>query len=101
MHLSGGEKLIYATDTNNLNGITAMNYDLYMIEADYEDEEIKKRISEKKANCEYAYEVQVLKNHLSKQKADDFITRNIGPKGKFIYMHQHKEKAVKDNDNNS
>ena len=84
-----GERLIYATDTNNLNGITAPNYDLYMIEANYEDEEIKKRIQEKEEAGEYAYEKSVLKNHLSKKKCDDFITRNAGIHSKFIYMHRH------------
>ena len=85
----GGEKIFYATDTNNLNGITAPDYDLYMIEANYEDEEIQERIRQKEENGQYAYEYEVLKNHLSKQKCDDFIVRNAGTKSKFIYMHGH------------
>ncbi len=84
-----GEKIFYATDTNNLNGITAPAYDLYMIEANYEDEEIMERIRQKEENGQYAYEYEVLKNHLSKQKCDDFIVRNAGTKSKFIYMHRH------------
>lgn len=84
-----GEKVFYATDTNNLNGITAPDYDLYMIEANYEDEEIQERIRKKEENGQYAYEYEVLKNHLSKQKCDDFIVRNAGTKSKFIYMHGH------------
>lgn len=84
-----GEKIFYATDTNDLNGIQAENYDLYMIEANYEDKEIRERIDEKKANGEYAYEYQVLKNHLSKQKADDFIIRNAGINSRFVYLHGH------------
>ena len=86
------EKLLYATDTNNLNGITAPNYDLYMIEANYEDEEIQERIQAKKENGQYAYEYEVLKNHLSKQKCDDFIAENAGIKSRFIYMHGHIDK---------
>lgn len=100
IHFRNGEKLFYATDTNNLNGITARNYDLYMIEANYEDHEIQQRIREKKESGEYSYEVQVLKNHLSKEKCDDFIYRNIGSSGKYIYLHQHKEKE-QDHDRNS
>ena len=84
-----GEKVFYATDTNNLNGITAPDYDLYMIEANYEDEEIQERIRKKEESGSYAYEYKVLKNHLSKAKCDDFIVRNAGTKSKFIYMHGH------------
>ena len=84
-----GEKIFYATDTNNLNGITAPDYDLYMIEANYEDEEIQERIRKKEESGTYAYEYKVLKNHLSKAKCDDFIVRNAGTKSKFIYMHGH------------
>lgn len=89
IHFGAAGKLIYATDTNNLNGITARDYDLYMIEADYEDTEIQERIRAKESAGEYAYEYDVLKNHLSKQKADDFIYANIGAKGEYIYMHCH------------
>lgn len=84
-----GEKILYATDTNSLNGITAPDYDLYMIEANYEDEEIQERIRKKEESGSYAYEYKVLKNHLSKAKCDDFIVRNAGIKSKFIYMHGH------------
>ena len=84
-----GEKILYATDTNNLNGITAPDYDLYMIEANYEDEEIQERIRKKEESGSYAYEYKVLKSHLSKAKCDDFIVRNAGTKSKFIYMHGH------------
>ena len=91
-----GEKIFYATDTNNLNGVTAPEYDLYMIEANYEDDEIQERIRKKEENGQYAYEYEVLKNHLSKQKCDDFIVRNAGIKSEFIYMHGH---IGKENDN--
>jgi len=82
-------KVFYATDTNNLNGITARHYDLYMVEANYEDEVIKAKIAEKKATGEYAYEVRAMHNHLSKAKCDDFIYRNIGPGGEYVYLHCH------------
>lgn len=84
-----GEKIFYATDCNSLDGIEAKDYDLYMIEANYEDSEIQQRIAEKEANDEYVYEYQVLHNHLSKQKADDFIIRNQGTNSRFVYLHGH------------
>ena len=84
-------KVLYATDTNNLNGISAPNFDLYLLEANYEDEEIQARISEKKANGEFVYERRVLGTHLSKAKCDDFIYQNIGPAGEYVYLHGHVE----------
>lgn len=84
-----GKKLFYATDTNTLNHITAKNYDLYMVEANYEDKEIRERIKEKTDQGQYAYEYDVLENHLSKRKADDFIYSNAGSKSLYVYMHQH------------
>ena len=88
-----GEKIFYATDTNNLNGIIAPDYDLYMLEANYEDEEIMERIRKKEESGVFAYEYKVLKNHLSKAKCDDFIVRNAGVRSKFIYMHGHIDKG--------
>lgn len=94
IHLSSG-KVFYATDCNNLNGITAQNYDLYMVEANYENDEIQKRIDDKKANGEYAYEINVLRNHLSREKCDEFIYNNASPDSTYIYMHCHQGKEDK------
>lgn len=86
-----GERLFYATDTNNLDGIHAKDYDLYMVEANYTDEEMKERIKEKRERGEYPYEYEVMQNHLSKRKCDNFIYENIGGKGAYVYMHQHQD----------
>lgn len=100
IHFQSG-KAIYATDTNNLHGITARRYDLYMIEANYEDDVIQEKIRKKKENGDYAYELQVLRNHLSKTKCDDFIYKNIGPGGSYVYMHCHEDEEEQgvDDDN--
>lgn len=87
-----GKKVFYATDTNDLNGIDAKGYDLYMIEADFGEEEIKKRIKDKDIRGEYAYEREALKNHLSVDKCNDFIYRNAESNSEYVYMHQHKER---------
>lgn len=94
LHFPHG-KVFYATDTNDLNGIAARNYDLYLVEANYIDEEIQQRIAAKKENGEYAYEQQVLLNHLSKAKCDDFIYKNIGRGGEYVYLHGHVEEDSK------
>lgn len=88
IHFPDG-KLFYATDTNNLNGIFAKNYDLYMVEANYGEGEIKERIAAKKEAGEYAYEYKVLQNHLSIEKCNDFLYRNMGPRSEYVYLHQH------------
>ena len=85
----GGKKAFYATDTATLDGITAKNYDLYMVEANYEDKEIRRRIAEKRKNGEYPYELGVLHTHLSKRQCDNFIYENIGKNGVYVYLHGH------------
>lgn len=84
-----GERLFYATDTNTLEGITAKDYDLYMIECNYEDREIQDRIREKQERGQYAYENKVIHNHLSKAKCDDFIVSNAGDNSAYVYLHMH------------
>jgi ribonuclease BN (tRNA processing enzyme) len=96
---NGYERMIYATDTNNLNGITARNYDLFMIEANHEEEVIKGKIKEKQATGEYAYEIQAMRNHLSQEKANDFIYCNAGPNSVYVYLHCHQDKEVSDDNN--
>lgn len=78
-----------------VNGVTARNYDLYLIEANYIDEEIQEKIREKEANGEFAYERRVLRTHLSKAKCDNFIYSNIGSRGRYVYMHTHRDDETK------
>lgn len=92
LHFKTG-KVFYATDTGNLNGITAHHYDLYMLEANYGEQEIQERIARKKESGEFIYENAVLKNHLSLEQCNDFIYRNIGPGGEYVYLHQHRERG--------
>ena len=93
IHFQTG-KVFYATDTNNLNGITARHYDLYRVEANHEEETILKKIADKKAAGEYAYEVHAMRNHLSKEKCDDFIYHNMGPGSEYVYLHCHVEEEI-------
>lgn len=89
-------KVIYATDTKTLEGISAKNYDLYLIEANYTQEDMKKRIKEKQEKYKFAYEYRARENHLSKEKADEFLLENIGENSKYVYMHEHIEKNKKE-----
>ena len=86
-----GQKVIYATDTAHLEGITARDYDLYMIEANYTDDELQERIQRKQADGSYIYEHTVAYRHLSKEQADAFIYSNMGDQSEYVYLHEHKE----------
>lgn len=86
------EKAIYMTDTVTLEGITAKNYDLYLVEANYITEELEERIRSKEAAGEYVYEYRVRNVHLSKEKCDEWLLDNIGENSKAVYIHQHVEK---------
>ena len=84
-------KVFYATDTSSLSGIVAKGYDLYMVENNYADDELRARMDEKLAAGVYPYEQRVLKYHLSEKKCNDWLYKNMGSNSEYIYMHQHRE----------
>jgi hypothetical protein len=88
----GANAFFYATDTNSLDGIEAKNYDLYLVEANYSENEILERIRAKQQAGQYCHEWDVLKNHLSKEKADDWLYQNMGPSSRYVYLHQHEDR---------
>lgn len=100
IHFWDGSKMIYATDTNNLNGITAYHYDLYLIEGNHDETEIRERIAEKESLGVFAYEKRVIRDHLSIQKCNNFIVANAGPNSRYEYLHKHKDKEDINNDTN-
>lgn len=81
------DKVIYMTDTRTLVGISAINYDLYLVEANYENEEEL----HKRAQNEY-YESRVKCTHLSKEYTINWLLNNMGDSSKYVFMHQHKER---------
>lgn len=89
------EKVLYATDTAHLDGITAKNYDLYMIEANYQEDDLQERIQAKQESGQYCYEINVASRHLSHEQASEFLLNNMGSKSDYVFLHQHKEKAAK------
>ena len=89
----GREKAIYITDTVTLDGITAPDYDLYLVEANYNEEEIKEKIREKQSNGEYAYELKAIKRHLSENQCNNWIYENMGRNSEYIYLHRHMERS--------
>lgn len=86
------EKVLYATDCATMDGIEAKDYDLYMIEANYTEDEMAERIKRKLETGEFVYEYRAAAGHMSREKADAWLAQNatVG-KSKVLYMHQHKE----------
>lgn len=87
--LMNNKKLIYATDTNKIDHIEAKNYDVYLIEANYLNEEELKGRAE---NNEYFN--RVLNTHLSMEQANEWLLKQMGDNSIYEYMHQHKEKKI-------
>lgn len=84
-----GKKVLYATDTNCIT-TEAKNYDLYLIEANYDYAELKKRIEQKIIDgVDFIYDYLVPENHLSRQQATDFIMENAGPESEYQFLHMH------------
>lgn len=81
------KKLIYATDTRTIKGISAKDYDVYLIEGNYEDEEEL----QKRAYNDF-YEKRVKNTHLSKKEATEWLLDNMSDTSVYEFMHQHKER---------
>ncbi|MGI5848810.1 MAG: MBL fold metallo-hydrolase [Christensenellales bacterium] len=90
------KSMMYATDTCRID-FSAPNFDLYLIEANYEDCEIEQRIEKKIADdVDYIYELKARENHLSLKKATDYIMANAGPASEYKLMHVHENLEVYD-----
>jgi len=82
-------KALYATDTEHLDDVSAPDFDLYLIESNYKEDEIRQRIEEKQLAGQFAYEYRVIKTHLSHEQCEDFIARNAGITSEYVYLHEH------------
>ena len=86
-------KVFYATDLGNTDGLSAVGYDLIMLESNYREDELRSRMDAKIAAGQYAYEQRVMRYHLSERQCNDFIYRNAGPHTEYIYLHEHVERG--------
>lgn len=84
------EKIIYAVDTNKLDHITAAEFDLYLIEANYDEEKLENNIKSDIEKGIYSYGMRVRDTHLSIQKASEWIMENAGANSKYEFIHQSK-----------
>lgn len=87
------KKYFYATDTCSLENIEAKGFDMYFVEGNYEDEaELERRKQRHIENGEFYYEDRVERTHLSQVQATEWLMENMSEKSQFIFMHEHKEK---------
>lgn len=85
-------KVIYMTDTKTIEGISAKNYDLYLVEANYKENELEERIKQKQLQGDFTYEWRVKATHLSEEQCVEFLLNNMGENSKYVFMHQHVER---------
>lgn len=84
------ERLLYAVDTNRIDHIKAYNYDLYLIEANYDENKIEQNIIKDRACGHFSYGERAKRTHLSIQKASEFLLKNIGKNSKYQFIHASK-----------
>ncbi len=82
------KKMIYIVDTTNVDNIIAKDYDLYLIENNYQESLLQEHIN----NCEdknmLYYLNRVPKTHLSSEQANSFLIENMGNNSVYEYIHQ-------------
>ena len=83
-------KIFHATDTKTLEGISAINYDYYCIEANYSEPIALKMIAEAEAKGEFTHVKGSINSHLSEEQANDFFYKNKKENSKLIRLHETK-----------
>jgi len=86
-----GKKIFHATDTAHLKGITAKDYSIYALEANYDEETVWQHIEEKERRGEFAHQRGAINSHLSIQQAHSFLLNNAGANYEFVQLHQSKQ----------
>ena len=85
--------MIYITDTSEIpNYIDAKDYDLYLIENNYlDDDELDELIQQDYDNgLEFSHYIRVRDTHLSQKQAIEWLEKNMGNNSRFEFIHMHK-----------
>lgn len=86
--IKGNHKIIHATDTYTMQGISAVGYDVYAIEHNYDEEIIQEEIEKAKAEKRYTRAFNSMDSHLSIQQAQEFIERNRRQDCQIVELHK-------------
>lgn len=92
--------IFHITDTSSLDDIEAKDYNWYSIEGNYTtDEELREKIIEEKKEGKFSYLERVKDTHLSQVQALNWLQKNMGENSKYMFIHKHIDKEVKDGKN--
>lgn len=83
-----GKKGIYIVDTCKVEHIEAKNYDLYLIENNYQKDLLQQHIDNCEDDNRLYYLYRVPKTHLSSEQANSFLIENMGENSVYEYIHQ-------------
>lgn len=82
------KKLIHATDTYTLEGISAKGYDYYMIEENHCEIKIQEAIEQANYSGKFTHAKDSMENHLSIQNRDKWLELNNVNNGVVIGLHR-------------
>ena len=82
------KKILHATDTKHLEGISAKGYDLYALEANYDEDKVFDIIKEKELQGMFSHEKGAINSHLSEQQCADFYFKNKNASSQLIRLHE-------------
>lgn len=81
-------KIIHMTDTTSYKNIRARDYDLYALEANYDEDTIDDIIQEQHLKGQFAHGVRSKYSHASLQQAYEFYNSNKKTNSELILLHQ-------------
>lgn len=82
------KKCLYIVDTASVDHIEAKNYDLYLIENNYQEKLLQEHIDNCEDENKLYYLNRVPNTHLSSEKANSFLIENMGSNSTYEYIHQ-------------
>lgn len=82
------KKILHATDTVHMEGISAKGYNLYCLESNFDEETVYEIIREVESRGEYAHQKRAINSHLSFQQANDFFFKNKGENSVLVRLHE-------------
>ena len=84
------EKIFYAVDTARIDHVEAKYYDLYLVEANYDEEILEENLKKDLEFSGFSYNMRVKDTHLSVNQASEFILDNIGNSSQYEFIHGSK-----------
>lgn len=90
-----GEKLIYATDTSSLSDAPIDDYDVIMVEGNYDEDKLLESLITGDSTAQYRATRNL--RHLSTQNFDDFVRKCSKPSTITYQLHESGEYGISSN----